>query len=1165
MVDVSLTGRIDNYRPADNVTLSGQVSWSSNGALDLEGTLATAVKGTKITATVIGSYKDASNWRVFASFEPGPDGLPIGSGPLLKLKTVEGELSRTAGRLDVSLKGEAADIHLAAGVNVKAAKVEFTTACNFPGEQAAGAPGTFACLLIDSTFELKVLGDKPPLTVTGKVKLDLRTLKFETEGGVASGAGFGPEAFHLRNVNLFVSNTRPAAADCTREAGSAAANGLYLGFTAKGTALGLPLDVRGAYLGGTDAHYCLGATVGAASLPSGTSDTLATAAAPKDTGGKSRCSNPADPTLQGLHFHYSSDTKVASFSGAFCLPSTVRQKLGTIGTGVGTVELKLSTDGFEGKASYKLASGVTWFVNARNDGTPDPTKAALGFRSLTASVTATRDAGLNLGLDAGGEVSLPAPTAATGGGGAASTAPVGLAVDVSLRPLPQLTFAANIGENVAEQPCSAGTAKIHEAFGTPGFNICQFGVQGTIGAAGVGLAANAKFTPPKSWERLGVKNASLELGFNISAQNPCVDLSILRATPNGGPALDLLDKGAIVANESVLRIAPNGCRLPGRPEIPAGIRLVFDGSLFGTPTHVDLKIERQAAGLKIDFTQRVDRSRLGPLEFGATDIRVLLDPQNEKTTLGLKTSVSIGHAIGSGKFEVDGTFNRAGATTSLNGTASLHAQVLKARMDGDLELHYQSGGGPTQAKFSGGLDIDLLIMRLSVKLNTLEYDSANGGLQALDIQVNHQFRLGPVEGHIGGGVTYSRGNQEIGLSLSGRVKVWTFETGFRLAPKLTTNLTLPFDFGPGGETTRISKPGTLLVLRLKGKLDGEVQRTGQIKVDHVMPIQGCFPFETVCVTIGDAKVNTTNGTVTFKVFGYDVVIDAGQYVKHTPGQVDYSPGISYVANERSGECLDVDFGNFNAGTRIKQIACSKTRNVAQEFKLLADGTLRVRSAEGRELCVRGVAAGNGSNLQLAGCDIGQSGIRWYRSNSGQIKGGYANHGHLCLDINSSSTQPGALHLADCRRDATSQRWVIVDSIRHPGSPATGCLDIPLGNIASELKVFPTCNRGINQAFALYPNGELKIRGECVTAAITTGATLRLQNCTGTPTPQQRWSLNFGQLCVGETDVPRSAPGTGGDFREARCMYPVAKQGDYFPVVLRPFNENDSNLKWDVTY
>ena len=101
-------------------------------------------------------------------------------------------------------------------------------------------------------------------------------------------------------------------------------------------------------------------------------------------------------------------------------------------------------------------------------------------------------------------------------------------------------------------------------------------------------------------------------------------------------------------------------------------------------------------------------------------------------------------------------------------------------------------------------------MRLSVKLNTLEYDSANGGLQALDIQVNHQFRLGPVEGHIGGGVTYSRGNQEIGLSLSGRVKVWTFETGFRLAPKLTTNLTLPFDFGPGGETTRISKPGTLL-------------------------------------------------------------------------------------------------------------------------------------------------------------------------------------------------------------------------------------------------------------------------------------------------------------------------------------------------------------------
>ena len=94
-----------------------------------------------------------------------------------------------------------------------------------------------------------------------------------------------------------------------------------------------------------------------------------------------------------------------------------------------------------------------------------------------------------------------------------------------------------------------------------------------------------------------MKNASLELGFNISAQNPCVDLSILRATPSAGPALDLLNKGAIVANESVLRIAPNGCRLPGRAAIPAGIRLAFDGAIFGTATHVDLKIERQLAAM----------------------------------------------------------------------------------------------------------------------------------------------------------------------------------------------------------------------------------------------------------------------------------------------------------------------------------------------------------------------------------------------------------------------------------------------------------------------------------------------------------------------------------------------------------------------------------------
>ena len=398
-------------------------------------------------------------------------------------------------------------------------------------------------------------------------------------------------------------------------------------------------------------------------------------------------------------------------------------------------------------------------------------------------------------------------------------------------------------------------------------------------------------------------------------------------------------------------------------------------------------------------------------------------------------------------------------------------------------------------------------------------------------------------------------------------KLWGFETSFDLPAKLTTNISLPFEFGPGANTTTISQPNSLLVLRLKGKLDGHLNRDGAVAVDHVLPIQGCFPFETVCVTIGDAKINTANGTVTFKVFGYDVVIDASRYVKNTPGQVDYSPGISYVANDFSGKCLDVKNAHFFDGTPLHAADCSKTRNIAQEFKLLADGTLRVRNAEGREFCIRGVSANGGPELQLAGCgNTNESGIRWYRNYLGQIKGGYANHGHLCLDIRNHSNQIGALYTLDaCRADARSQRWVIVDTVRHPAGPGVGCLDVPRGNLTSELKVFPDCNRGVNQAFALYPNGELKIRGLCAEAEIRTGAAVRLADCTGAPTPQQRWSLELGQLCVGETDVPGAPRGSGGDFRNARCMATLNKQGDFFGVELRSFNATDSNQKWDVTY
>ena len=544
VVDVEVSARIDNYKPAANVTLSGQVSWSSGGSLEVDGTLVTAVKGNDIRTTVSGSYTDAANWKLFASLDAGENGLSIGNPELLKLKTVEGELSRSGGKLDFSVKGEASDIHVFENVNVKTARVAFTSACKFANEQSgnggsAAVAGTLVCLEVESNFEVKLPGSKPdapPLEVSGSGKLDFKTLKFEATGKLKAGTPFGPAALHLTDVQLSVTTAPPSAADCGTGASVASANGVYFVVEANAKVLGLPLNVKGAYLGGDKPDYCLRATVASAKLPDGNSDKLEKEPAPETPG----CKLPTDPSLQNLTFDYSSKSEVAHFTGKFCLPSAVRAKLGEVGTQQGTVDIKLSTDGFVGSASYRLEQ-TKWFLNARPDNTPDPTKAALGFRSLTVTVNATKSAGLSLGLNAGGEISLPAPTAATGGAGAASRADVDLGVDVKLLPAPQLTFSVVIGgkkidAKAPQPPCTKHTpGRLTDVFGAKGFDICQLGLSGSIGATSFSISANARFILPDSWnEKLGTRNASFEIGFNVSASTPCVDVEIARPTRTAG-------------------------------------------------------------------------------------------------------------------------------------------------------------------------------------------------------------------------------------------------------------------------------------------------------------------------------------------------------------------------------------------------------------------------------------------------------------------------------------------------------------------------------------------------------------------------------------------------------------------------------------------------------
>jgi hypothetical protein len=397
---------------------------------------------------------------------------------------------------------------------------------------------------------------------------------------------------------------------------------------------------------------------------------------------------------------------------------------------------------------------------------------------------------------------------------------------VTLGPSPQLTFATTLGTNVQGQPCNASTAAIRDAFAATGFNICQLGLQGTIGAAGIGLAVNAKFTLPTSWGReLGVSNASFEIGFNVSPSTPCLDLSVIQANPTAGPALDLLNKGAIIANTAMLRIAPNGCELPGREMIPAGVSLGFDGTMFGTRTIVNLKIERQGTGLKIDFTQHTGASSLGPLKFGATDVRVLLDPSKSQTTLGLKTSL----AIGSGTFRVDGNFDTSGSgaarKTTLEVTATLSAKLLGASFDGNMTLHFETasagtGTASTRADFSGRLAADLKLFKIEVEVKTLTYDSSKGGLQALDFTARAELSLGPAKAGGAIGVFYARAPEALKVSIKGNWSLWGTTVGGLDRTWDLSRIEIPYTILPKGGVIRI--PVFPAVLRISGDVKGSL-------------------------------------------------------------------------------------------------------------------------------------------------------------------------------------------------------------------------------------------------------------------------------------------------------------------------------------------------------
>ncbi len=364
VVEASVSAQISGYHPAPGVTLSGQISWSTSGPLEIAGRLVATARGTDITTDVNGSYTDANNWTLYASLA-APSGFRVGN--LFTLEGLDGRVSRGGDGISFDLSGAVRDVTGIPGVTVSNAKASLSTSgCDFARALAAAVrartsandPAKSVCLSVAADLGLTVPGSDKPLHVRGRLVVDLATLELSLSGGVPASQSFGPKELQLHSVHVWATTAPAGAGTCDQLALASrvatATAGLSYGFSAKGTIAGIDVNnIAGAYL--ADGQSCLGASLGAANLPGKDGGVLQ----PVGAGAPAGCAAPDAPALQNLTALYSSATGTAKLNGTFCLPGSLRKSLGKLGDGTGTISLRVTRSdsgaSLDGDVRYALA------------------------------------------------------------------------------------------------------------------------------------------------------------------------------------------------------------------------------------------------------------------------------------------------------------------------------------------------------------------------------------------------------------------------------------------------------------------------------------------------------------------------------------------------------------------------------------------------------------------------------------------------------------------------------------------------------------------------------------------------------------------------------------------------------------------------------------------
>ena len=283
-----------------------------------------------------------------------------------------------------------------------------------------------------------------------------------------------------------------------------------------------------------------------------------------------------------------------------------------------------------------------------------------------------------------------------------------------------------------------------------------------------------------------------------------------------------------------------------------------------------------------------------------------------------------------GKFELDAAIDSSPGSLSIKGSGAVAFSLAGASFNGNLKLDFKTSAAGTKALFSGSFAVDLKIFKYNVNVITLEYDSAKGGLQALDVSAGGEVNFGVGRLDASGRFTYAKNPKpKIHINLSGTFSIWAVYTRSVTLDLDLGPIKLPFSFGPKAGAVRI--PTTLGVVRVSGLNEAAITAGEDLKPDtkviSEVEVESCDLFEFFCLDVNSVNLNRQTGVLEGKVLGiFDLSVTASQLVTKKNDPPNYTTRFGNLVNESQGRCLEVPAAKYNDQQQLGTYNCVGVRH-----------------------------------------------------------------------------------------------------------------------------------------------------------------------------------------------------------------------------------------------